>query len=142
MEPETTPAPAPEGPLLTGSIEQYVIADVPTCRATDTAADIRAGLALRAYESVDEVVVSGQDHQLLGLIPIARLLASPADARASDLMDEDPPVIHPGFNEEQAAWKAVRHGESSLAVVDATGTFRGLVPPTRLIAVPLVGPAG
>lgn len=134
MEPETTPAPAPEAPLLTGSIEQYVIADVPTCRPTDTAADIRARLALRAYESVDEVVVSGQDHQLLGLIPIARLLASPADARASDLMDADPPVIHPGFNEEQAAWKAVRHGESSLAVVDATGAFLGLVPPTRLIA--------
>jgi len=57
MEPETTPAPAPEGPLLTGSIEQYLIADVPTCRPTDTAADIRARLALRAYESVDEGVV-------------------------------------------------------------------------------------
>jgi magnesium transporter len=34
-----------------------------------------------------------------------------------------------------AAWKAVQHGESSLAVVDEDGRFLGLVPPRRLLAV-------
>ncbi|MHA6523498.1 magnesium transporter [Tessaracoccus sp. G1721] len=132
---DSTPGPvATEAPLLPGSIEQYVIADVPTCHPGDTVADIRATLAGRAYESVDEVVViSAPDAHLLGLIPIAALLAAPGHLTAADVMDADPPVIHGGFNEEQAAWKAVRHGESSLAVVDDDGRFRGLVPPTRLI---------
>jgi magnesium transporter len=34
-----------------------------------------------------------------------------------------------------AAWRAVRHGESALSVVDAAGRFLGLVPPDRLLAV-------
>jgi magnesium transporter len=38
-------------------------------------------------------------------------------------------------DQERAAWKAVSHGESSLALVDADGTFLGLVPPQRLLSV-------
>jgi magnesium transporter len=49
-------------------------------------------------------------------------------------MDDDPPVVAPGTDQEEAAWKAAHHGESSLAVVDADGRFRGLVPPTRLLS--------
>ena len=52
-------------------------------------------------------------------------------------MDPDPPVVAPGLNQEEAAWKAAHHGESSLAVVDADGIFRGLVPPARLLTVML-----
>ena len=33
--------------------------------------------------------------------------------------DADPPVVGPGADQEHAAWKAVQHGESTLAVVDA-----------------------
>ena len=50
-------------------------------------------------------------------------------------MDRDPPVVVAGHDREQAAWKAVHHGGTSLAVVDEDGTFRGLVPPARLLAV-------
>jgi magnesium transporter len=50
-------------------------------------------------------------------------------------MDADPPVVAPGLDQEEAAWKAARHGESSLAVVDGRGGFRGLVPPARLLSV-------
>jgi magnesium transporter len=34
-----------------------------------------------------------------------------------------------------AAWHAVQHGESSLAVVDESGRFRGLIPPVRMLGV-------
>ena len=50
-------------------------------------------------------------------------------------MDPDPPVVAPGADQEAAAWKAAHHGESSLAVVAGDGTFRGLVPPARLLGV-------
>ena len=52
-------------------------------------------------------------------------------------MNPDPPVVAPGLDQEEAAWKAVHHGEHSLAVVDANKTFRGLVPPARLLTVML-----
>jgi magnesium transporter len=45
------------------------------------------------------------------------------------------PVVSPGVDQEVAAWRAVRHGESALAVVDADHRFHGVIPPHRLIEV-------
>jgi magnesium transporter len=125
--------------LLGPSIDDYVTADVPTCPPRASAAQVRALLTSRPWTSADDVAVCQPDgpagQRLVGLIPIERLLAAPADALAEDLMDPDPPVVAPGVDQERAAWKAVRHGESSLAVVGADGRFHGLVPPTRFLAV-------
>src|SRR4030095_2361235 len=46
-----------------------------------------------------------------------------------------PPAVGPGEDQEKAAWKAVKHGESALAVVDDTRRFVGFIPPDRLLAV-------
>lgn len=123
-----------ESPLLPGAIENYLARRVPVCGPGDRAAAVRAGLRRQAFDTVADVaVVTGG--RLVGLIPAERLVAAADDERAQDLMDVDPPVVAPGLDQEKAAWKAVRHGESSLAVVDAHGIFRGLVPPARLMGV-------
>jgi len=126
-------------PLLPGSIEEYVATDVPVCGPDDQAADVRAALVGRRYESVDDVAVCedrpDRPCRLSGLVPVETLLAADAGTPVRDLMDADPPVVAPGLDQEMAAWKAVRRGESSLAVVDAEGRFRGLVPPARLLGV-------
>ncbi|MGP3957678.1 hypothetical protein ACTWPT_16885 [Nonomuraea sp. 3N208] len=48
----------------------------------------------------------------------------------SELADTDP-VVLPGVDQEVAAWRAVQHRESSLAVVGEGGRFHGLVPRRR-----------
>jgi magnesium transporter len=50
-------------------------------------------------------------------------------------MDGEAPFVAPGVDQEVAAWRAVRHGESALAVVDREGRFVGVIPPHRLVAV-------
>jgi magnesium transporter len=127
-----------EEPLLPGSIEQYLVTSVPVCAASDPASVVRAGIMGTPFGSVADIAVC--DHReggrtLLGLIPIERLLGAEDDQTAEVLMDRDPPVVAPGLGQEKAAWKAVQHGESSLAVVDAQGRFKGLVPPSRLLGV-------
>ena len=126
-------------PLLPGSIEEYLTTDVPVCRPDDRAADVRAALVGRRYESVGDVAVceDGPDrpYRLSGLVPVEALLAADGGTPVREIMDADPPVVAPGLDQEMAAWKAVRRGESSLAVVDAEGRFRGLVPPARLLGV-------
>ncbi len=62
-------------------------------------------------------------------------MAAGPGALAGSLMDADPAVVAADLDQEAAAWKAARHGESSLAVVDARGSFLGLVPPARLLTV-------
>lgn len=124
--------------LLPGTVEQYLTANVPVCAPAARIADVRAALAGHAWDSVDEIAVCTEG-ELIGLIAAERLWAAPPHATAAEIMDDDPPVIRAGTNEEQAAWKAVRHGESSLAVLDDSGNFRGLIPPTRLLEALLRG---
>jgi magnesium transporter len=39
------------------------------------------------------------------------------------------------MHQERAAWQAVQHGESTMAVIDEQRTFLGLIPPSRLLQV-------
>lgn len=91
-------------------------------------------LSARTYESVADIAVCRGD-RLVGLVPVEVVLAAPDSHEIGTLMDPDPPVVAPGTDQEVAAWKAVEHGETSLAVVDASDRFLGLVPPRRLLAV-------
>jgi magnesium transporter len=131
-------------------VEEYVVRDVPVCAATDSVEVVRASVVGASFGSAVDVAVcepmspsgsaagpieQGGALRLTGLLPIERLLAARDDQRIGELMDTDPPVVSPGLSQEKAAWKAVQHGESSLAVVDARGAFRGLVPPSRLLGV-------
>ena len=80
----------------------------------------------RAYASTVDVAVcstdDGIEHRLLGLIPLEQVLAAEPTRLAGDLMDTDPLVVLPELHQEEAAWKAAHHGQSSLAVVDADGS--------------------
>jgi magnesium transporter len=111
---------------------------VPIANPTTTAADVRAQLTRTRFDSAAHVVVCGTGGDLVGLVRIEDVLAAAPAAELHDLMDDDPPRVvvgESGVDEEIAAWKAVRHGESALAVVDERGRFVDLVPPRRVVEV-------
>jgi magnesium transporter len=103
----------------------------------DRAGEIRRALEGQRFGSVAEIVVCEGD-RLVGLVNVEDLLAATDDQTAGELMDADPPVAAPGVDQEVAAWRAVEHKESSLAIVDADRRFLGLIPPRRLLEVLLV----
>jgi magnesium transporter len=86
------------------------------------------------FDSVTHIGVC-DNGKLVGVLKIEDLLSALPEAKVSDIMDEDPPMVAPGVDQERAAWKAVQHGESALAVVDDDGRFIGFLPPDRLLAV-------
>lgn len=107
---------------------------VPVAPPAARAGEVRRSLVGRRFDTAAEIAIC-DDGKLLGLLNLEDLLAAPDDTTVSDLMDADPPVVAPGVDREVAAWKAVRHGESSLAVVNERGHFLGLIPSQRLMAV-------
>lgn len=117
-----------------GTAEQHVTIEVPRAAMADRAGEVRAALAGRRFESAVDVAVCDGD-RLVGLVTIETLLGASADAPLASVMDGDPAVVTTGTDQEVAAWKAVHHGASSLAVVDETGRFRGLIPPNRMLSV-------
>jgi magnesium transporter len=107
----------------------------PLAEPGTSAGEARAALIGRRYESVSHLAVCDGSRRLAGVVRIEDLLAADADVDVVDLMDSDPPVVAADSGEEVAAWKAVRHGESALAVVDDDGRFVSFVPPRRIVEV-------
>jgi magnesium transporter len=108
--------------------------NVPVASKGMRACDVRSMLAGHRYESASHVVICEGD-RFAGIATIETILGAPPEATVASLMDTDAPVVSPGIDQEVAAWHAVRHGESALAVVDHGGRFVGVIPPHRLVAV-------
>lgn len=113
---------------------EHATRDIPIFGPEACAGDMRQALVGRNYESASHVAVC-REQRFLGVIRIEDLLAAAGDQTAERLMDVDTPFVGPGLDQEVAAWRAVQHGESALAVVDAEGHFLGMIPPDRLLAV-------
>jgi magnesium transporter len=87
------------------------------------------------FDCVDEIVVCNAEGRLAGLVNIEDLLAADDETALSEIMDPAPPVVTPGVDQEVAAWQAIRHRETSLAVVDPQGRFQGIITPRRIFEV-------
>ena len=124
----------PLGGLEFETASEHVCHDVPIFGPEARAGEMRRALEARRFEMASHVAVC-TDRKLLGMIRVEDLLPAAPETSAHELMDPDPPVVAPGLDQERAAWHAVKHGESALAVLDAEGRFDGLVPPQRLLAV-------
>jgi magnesium transporter len=108
---------------------------VPIARPEDRADAVRARLLGREFDSVAEIAVCDADQRLVGLVNVEHLLAADGDTRLTQIMDPDPPLVTPGTDQEIAAWRAIRHREACLAVVDDHGRFQGIITPQRLFEV-------
>jgi magnesium transporter len=117
-----------------GTSAEHATARVPIAGPAQSVGEARAALAGQEYECAEDLAVL-DGTALVGVVPIERLLGAPEQARIADVMDADPPVVAAGEDQEVAAWKMVKRGESSIAVVDGTGRFIGLIPPHRMLSV-------
>jgi magnesium transporter len=112
----------------------HACALVPVTSPSRRAGEVCQALIGQRYECASHIVVC-EGETFLGILRIEDLLAAAAESPVGSLMDREAPVVRPGVDQEIAAWQAVRHEESALAVVDQEGRFRGIIPPHRLLAV-------
>ena len=125
------PAPSVAG---LGVAAEHATDRVPVASPRDTVGQVLASMRGRRFDSAAVVAIC-EAGKLVGLVTIERLLAAPPGAVVAEVMDEQPPTVGPGTDQEHAAWEAVHHGEPSLAVVDQSGQFVGVIPPRKLLAV-------
>jgi len=120
------------------TVAEHLCTNVPIAPPDATAREMRMAMEGKRYEAIVDVAIC-EGTELVGLVKIEDVLAAAPETTARELMDDDPPVVTPEIDQEVAAWKAVRHGQNSLAVADAGGRFLGLIPPQRLLSVLLAG---
>lgn len=107
---------APHDKLTFETAAAQACTQVPVVAPMTRAVEIRQGLVGQRYESATHIVVC-EGGIFRGILPIEDLLVASEEARAQDLMDPEPPYVAPGVDQEVAAWHAVHHAESALAVV-------------------------
>ena len=120
--------------LISGTASEHVCRLVPVTNPHTTARELRHSLGGVHFESATHIGVC-EDGKLVGVLRVEELFGALGDERIGDIMDADPPVVAPGIDQEKAAWKAVHHGESALAVTDNGGRFVGFIPPDLLLAI-------
>jgi len=120
--------------FISETASEHVCRLVPVTTPATRARALRESLEAVHFESATHIGVC-DDHRLVGVLRVEDLFGALPDAKVSDLMDADPPFVAPGVDQEKAAWKAVQHGESALAVIDDAGHFVGFIPAERLLAV-------
>jgi magnesium transporter len=119
---------------LLGAAVEHASTEVPVAGPGQAAGEVRERLVGGEFESASAIAVL-EGERLIGLVSIERLLAAPAEAPLSAIMDGDPPVVGPHTDQEVAAWEMVRRDEPNLGVVDGEGRFQGLVPAWRMLTV-------
>jgi magnesium transporter len=122
------------GPVSFETAAEHACTRVPLAARDDRADAVRRALLGVTFDCASHVVVRDAE-RFCGIVRIEALLAAPANATMAEIMDDDPPVVAPGVDQEVAAWHAARNSESALTVVDAAHRPVGIIPPHRLIAV-------
>lgn len=123
---------SPSSPL--DAAVAHLATRVPIGHPDEPVGDFRRRLVGQRFDSARDVAVVAA-RRLVGTARIEDVLAASADDTLGDIMDPDPPSIAPGVDQERAAWHAVEHRQASIAVVDESGGFRGLIPSWRLLSV-------
>ena len=120
--------------FISETASEHVRRLVPVASPDTTARELRQSLEGVHFESATHIGVC-EVGKLVGVLRVEELFSALGDDKIGDIMDGDPPVVAPGVDQEKAAWKAVQHGESALAVIDNGGRFVGFIPPDLLLAI-------
>lgn len=113
----------------------YIAAAVPRGQPGQTAAQTLGALAGHRYESVTLICVTDDDGLLLGVVPIADLLAAPPGTRLSDIMWHDAPRVHADVDQEKIASLALHHVLNAIPVVDHNNFLLGVIPSEALLHI-------
>lgn len=126
---------APLTELKFETAAEHYTRHVPMASPRDRVFTVRESLRRQRYDFVGDIVVCDVDGRLAGLVNMEDLLAAEDNVLLETIMDASPPVVTPNVDQEVAAWQAIRHAESSLAVGDDEGRFQGIITPRRIFEV-------
>ena len=107
-------------------------AAVPQAHPNAGVAETVAALRSRSWDEAGHIYLLDAQSQLVGQVPIERLLVAPLDIRLDDLRGDPPLIVRSGDNAETVALLAV---ERHVAVLDKSSRFMGAIPIGRLLAL-------
>jgi magnesium transporter len=112
----------------------YAVRSVPTAGPGDTVEQVRDSLRGKTFDAVPDVVVLEGD-RAVGILSLEELLEAEGSRSVGGLLTAFPAAVTADTGQEAAAHAMVRGGSRSLVVTAPDGSFAGLVPAERMLAV-------
>jgi magnesium transporter len=122
---------APSGEL----VKHHLLKRVPTASTNDTVGQILTSFRKSEYDLAESIYVLSEQARLQGIVPVALLLKADAGTPIQKLMVPLPWVAHPEMDQEKMAGLAIRHGLTTVPVIDDAGKFLGVVAPLTLLKI-------
>jgi magnesium transporter len=116
-------------------VSSHLARRVPVVDVDASVSDAHTLLVGSRFDVVDLICVIDRVRHLVGVVPIADLLAADSGLPIVTIMLRSPPTVGPDTDQERAATLAVRHGLSALPVVDSERRVLGVIPPHALQSV-------
>jgi magnesium transporter len=110
-------------------------AAVPQAHPNAGVAETVAALRSRSWDEAGHIYLLDAQSQLVGQVPIERLLVAPLDIRLDVLRGDPPLIVRSGDNAETVALLAVERHDADVAVLDESSRFMGAIPIGRLLAL-------
>ncbi len=81
----------------------------------------------RDAETVSHLFVAGEGEELVGHVPLQRLVFAPPEQKVAELMEECPMVVSPRTDQEELVRAATRYDLEAIPVTDEAGRLMGVV---------------
>ncbi len=114
---------------------KLITKNVPTVALHQEAKTILNMLAKREWDSISMIYVLTEFGELVGQIPIGKLVSARENMMAVDLMSKPKVVLHEHEHQERIATEAIANDLKSMPVRDKEGKFLGAVTAERIIDV-------
>lgn len=89
----------------------------------------------KEYAVFQYAYIVDKNNLLKGVIPAPYLLHAPAESSLEDVMNREVPHVGRFVDQEEAALMALRNSVDTIAVVDSSSGFLGVIPPSALFQV-------
>ena len=112
-----------------------MVTRVPVAEPNDTVERTRAALSNKSFECTDVLCIVDGDGRLVGVIPLAELLAARPEQSLAELVVHSAPTATADIDQERIASLALHHGVTAVAIIDHNRVLLGVVPARALIDI-------
>ena len=117
------------------SAGEHVVTNVLVAREDEQIRDVVQRLTAHRFDALEAMYVVDAGTRLLGAIRLHDLGPEVMGRTAGELVDRSYPRVAAHHDQEHVAGEALRHGATSVAVVDGGGKLLGVVPACSLLAI-------
>lgn len=121
--------------FLTDSAGALVAKNVPTASSSEHAKEILAKLSRREWDSITVTYILSEENELLGIVPISKLVAAAEKTQMYELMIKPAVVINETDDQERVAVEAIANDLKSMPVNSREGKFLGAITADKILDV-------